>query len=187
MEDIKEFANINLAEIPNKKPAEIRIGGIIQSVNTRYDKKNRPWAIVELNGSAGKADIFVFNEVYEKTKDLLLDDGCIFIKGSPSDRDEGSETLKMIARDIFPLVQTREKLSRHINIMIDSNQNDENLLNTLKELSAKNKGRRGLVIHLKAENGSVERIRASKLGVSASKTFVQSLRDIFGNSHVWIS
>ena len=156
-------------------------------MNTRYDKKNRPWAIVELNSSAGKADIFVFNEVYEKTKGLLLDDGCVFIKGSPSDRDEDSETLKMIAGDIFPLAQTREKLSRHINIMIDSNQNDENLLNTLKELSGKNKGRRGLVIHLKAENGSVERIRASKLGVSASKTFVQSLRDIFGNSHVWIS
>ena len=71
--------------------------------------------------------------------------------------------------------------------MIDNNQNDESLINTLKELSGKNKGRRGLIIHLKAENGSVERIRASKLGVSVSKAFVQSLRDVFGHSHVWIS
>ena len=187
MDDIKEFANINLANIPEKKPTEIRIGGIIKSVNSRYDKKNRPWAIVELNGSAGKADVFVFNEVYEKTKDLLLDDGCVFIKGSPSDRDEGGETLKMIARDVFPLEQTRERLSRNINVMIDSSQYDESFLNTLKDLSSKNKGRRGLVLHLKAKNGSVERIRAGKLGVSASKDFVQSLRAVFGDSHVWIS
>ena len=51
MSDIEEFANVNLADIPKKRPGEIRIGGIIRNVNTRYDKKNRPWAIVELNGS----------------------------------------------------------------------------------------------------------------------------------------
>ena len=81
MDDINEFANVNLADIPEKKPEEIRIGGIIRNVNTRYDKKNRPWAIVELNGSDGKADIFVFNDVYEKTKEILTDDSCVFIKG----------------------------------------------------------------------------------------------------------
>jgi hypothetical protein len=93
----------------------------------------------------------------------------------------------MIARDVFPLEQTRERLSRNINVMIDSSQYDESFLNTLKDLSSKNKGRRGLVLHLKAKNGSVERIRAGKLGVSASKDFVQSLRAVFGDSHVWIS
>ena len=54
---------------PEKKPGEIRVGGIIQNVTKRYDKKNRPWAIVELNGSGGKADVFVFNDVFEDTKD----------------------------------------------------------------------------------------------------------------------
>jgi len=187
IDDIKEFANVNLADIPEKKPEEIRIGGIIRNVNTRYDKKNRPWAIVELNGSAGKADIFVFNDVYEKTKELLMDDNCIFVKGSPSNRDDDSGALKMIAGDVFPLAQTREKLSRHINVILNSDQNDEDLLGSLKDVSSKNKGHCGLIIHLKSENGSVQRVRASKMGVNASKDFIQSLRDIFGDKHVWIS
>ena len=187
LDDINEFANINLAEIPKKKPAEIRIGGIIQNVNTRYDKKNRPWAIVELNGSAGKADIFVFNDVYEKIKELLSDDNCVFIKGSPSDRDENGDTLKMIAKDIFPLGMAREKLSQNINVMIDDRQNDEGLLESLKNIASNNKGRRGLVLHLKAENGAVQRIRAKNLGVCASKEFIEDLRNVFGVSHVWIS
>ena len=187
IDDIKEFANVNLADIPEKKPEEIRIGGIIRNVNTRYDKKNRPWAIVELNGSAGKADIFVFNDVYEKTKELLMDDNCIFVKGSPSNRDDDSGALKMIAGDVFPLAQTREKLSRHINVILNSDQNDEDLLGRLKDISSKNKGHCGFIIHLKSENGSVQRVRASKMRVNASKDFIQSLRDIFGDKHVWIS
>ena len=71
--------------------------------------------------------------------------------------------------------------------MIDSRQTDESLLETLKDLSEKNKGRLGLILHLKAENGTVQRIRASKTGLSASIDFVQSLRDVFRDSHVWIS
>jgi DNA polymerase-3 subunit alpha len=35
MSDIEELANVNLADIPKKKPGEIRIGGIIRNVNTR--------------------------------------------------------------------------------------------------------------------------------------------------------
>ena len=187
MDDIHEFSNINLGDIPEKKPEYIRIGGIIKNVNTRYDKKNRPWAIVELAGSPGKADIFVFNEVYEKTKKQLTNDNCIFIKGSPSKRDDESDTLKMIASDIFPLEQTRLKLSHNVNILFDSNQNDGMLLDQLRDLSGKNKGRCGLIIHLRSENSAIQRIRASKIGVNASKDFVHNLRELFGKKHVWIS
>ena len=187
MDDIHEFSNINLGDIPEKKPENIRIGGIIKNVNTRYDKKNRPWAIVELAGSPGKADIFVFNEVYEKTKEQLTNDNCIFIKGSPSKRDDESDTLKMIASDIFPLEQTRLKLSHNVNILFDSNQNDGMLLDQLRDLSGKNKGRCGLIIHMRSENSAIQRIRASKIGVNASKDFVHNLRGLFGKKHVWIS
>ena len=125
--------------------------------------------------------------MFEQTKELLVDDGCVFIKGSPSEKDHDSSTLKMIAGDVFPLKQTRDKLSRHINVMLDLGQNDESLLNTLKSVSSKNIGHCGLIIHLKLGNGMVQRIRASKIGVNASKDFIQSLRDVFGSAHVWIS
>ncbi len=142
---------------------------------------------MELNGSSGKADIFVFNDVYEKTKDLLTDDNCIFIKGAPSNRDDESGALKMIASNVFPLAQTREKLSHNINVLLDCGQNDEILLSQLKDFSAKNKGRCGLIIHLKSENNAIQRIRAVKIGVNASKAFIHHLRKLLGEKHVWIS
>ena len=170
-----------------KKPKEIKIGGIIRNVNNRYDKNNRPWAIVELNGGVGKADIFVFNETFEKYKGLLEDDSCVFIKGSPSNREDESGTLKMVARDIYPLAQVRKKLSQYVNIILDSSQTDNDLLNKLKNLTADNKGDCRLMIHLKAENGSFQRIRASSISINPTHEFIIKLRGIFGPKHVWIS
>ena len=80
----------------------------------------------------------------------------------------------------------RDKLSRHINVLIDSGQNDESLLNKLKRVASKNRGHCGRIIHLKSGNGKVQRIRASKIGVKASKDFIQGLRAVFGNANVWI-
>ncbi|MDP6570616.1 MAG: DNA polymerase III subunit alpha [Candidatus Marinimicrobia bacterium] len=185
--DLDEFANVSLANIPDKKPEEIRIGGIIRKVNTRYDKNNRPWAIVELNGSAGKADIFVFNDVFEKTKSLLTDDNLVFIKGSPSNRDDDPEKLKMIAGDVFPLSETRSRLSRYVNIRLDNSYTDADIISQIKLLSSAHKGRCGFMLHLQAESGAVQKIRASKTGVSPAPDFIFKLRNLVGERNVWIS
>jgi DNA polymerase-3 subunit alpha len=185
--DLYEFANIDLGNIPEKKPDVIKIGGIIRHVNSLYDKKNRPWAIVELNGGAGKADIFVFNETYEKYRDLLEDDACIFITGSPSKREDDSGELKMVAGDIYPLDQVRQKLSKCVNIVLDASQTDDSFLKKLKNLTLESDGLCRLVIHLKAENGSLQRIRASRITVNPAHKFIIKLRELFGLKHVWIS
>ena len=93
----------------------------------------------------------------------------------------------MIAGDVFPLELTRERLSRNINVLLDSGQNDEILLSQLKDFSNQNKGHCGLIIHLRSDNSATQRIRAAKIGVNASKEFIQHLRELFGEKHVWIN
>ena len=93
----------------------------------------------------------------------------------------------MIAGDIFPLSNIRQQLSRNINIMIDSRQKDASLLIKLKQMSADNKGRCGVMLHLRAENGNIRRIRAGRIRVNPNHKFIQNLREIFGQKSVWIS
>ena len=186
-DDLNEFVNIDLGNLPQKKPQNIKIGGIINNINQRYDKKNRPWAIIELHGQRGKSDIFVFNEVYEKTKNYLQDEACVFIKGKPSDRDEDSDTLKMIASDLFPLEEARARLSKIINILLEYNQTGKPLINQLQSLTADNKGQRALVLHLKSKSGQVQQIKSKNTYVSATPEFINKLRNIFGKKNVWIS
>ena len=176
-----------MGHIPEKKPDVIKIGGIIRHVNNLYDKKNQPWAIVELNGGVGKADVFVFNETYEKYRGLLEDDTCVFITGSPSKREDDSGGLKMVAGDIYPLDQVRQKLSQCVNIVLDASQTDDALLKKLNNLTAESNGSCRLIIHLKAENGSLQRIRSRRIAVNPTHEFIVKLRELFGQKHVWIS
>ena len=70
---------------------------------------------------------------------------------------------------------------------LDFTQNDVQILEKLNDVSEKNRGRCGLIIHLKSEAGTVQHIRAKQIGVNASKKFLKDLREIFGQHHVWIS
>jgi len=187
VDDLNEFTNISLSNIPEVKPDLIKIGGIIRNINTRYDKNNKPWAIVELNGETGKADIFVFNEKYEQYKDILIDDSCVFVQGSPSNREGDSQELKMIASYIVPLANVRERLSKCINILFDHNLNNENLLLKIKQIALNNNGSCHLIIHLRAENGNINRVKSSSVMIHPSREVMENLREIVGNKHVWIS
>ncbi len=93
----------------------------------------------------------------------------------------------MVAGDIYPLSQVRQKLSQCVNIVLDANQADDALLKKLKNLTAESDGSCRLIIHLKAENGSLQRIRARQIAVNPTHEFILKLRELFGPKHVWIS
>ena len=187
MHDIQEFSNVDLTCHNTKKTDKINIGGIICSINQRYDKKNRPWAIIEINTIGRKADIFVFNDAFEKYNSLLEEDACVFIKGSPSNMEDTGDTLKIVCKEIYPLKDVRNKLSHYVNIMLDKSQNNEKLLEKILLLSQNTKGRCGMVFHMGAENGNVQKIKARKMGVNPSNEYIQELRTLCGDKHVWIS
>ena len=184
--DLDEFSNINLDKIPEKKPKTIKLGGIVQKINKRYDKKNRQWAIIELHGNIGKADVFVFSNVFEKYNNLLIEDECLFITGTPSNRDEEDDSLKLIAEKIYPLSNIRQTLSQSINILITPNHTMEDMLDKLKLLSKENAGQCSLMLHLKSENGGIQKIKSNEVKVSSNINFLKELRSVFDDKNVWI-
>jgi DNA polymerase-3 subunit alpha len=176
-----------MLELPNKLPEKIKIGGIITNVNQRFDKKNRPWAIVSVDGMQGKAEIFVFNESYEKCRSQLVVDSKVFIIGSPSNRADDSDILKFIGADFFPLDQVRHKMSRAVNVRFPHPSSNESLIEELKDLAGTHKGQCYLVVHLITARGNVQRVRASRMKVTSAQEFIKKLRNIFGDVNVWIS
>jgi len=186
-DDLRDFSNLNMAELPEKLPEKIRVGGIITSVNQRFDKKDRPWAIVRMDGVRGCAEIFIFNEVYEKYRGQLIEDAKVFIKGSPSNRNDDTNILKFIADDIFPLIEVRDKLSKAVNVRFDMIAEDQELITELKSLAETHKGRCHLIIHLMSSKGNSQRIKAIRMRVSPSTNLIGKLRKSFGDHNVWIS
>ena len=183
--DIDEFSNIDLSNPPSKKPSKIFIGGIIDSVSIKFDKKNNPWAIISLSNKSGKLEIFVFNDIYEKYKNLLSDDFCVFAIGTPSNREEFNK-LKIIANRIIPLDQVRKQLSKNINIKIDKEHADVGLIHSISSLTKKHSGRCNIIFHF-LFNGSVKKIISNNIQVEPSNKLLSDLRTLTSHRDVWIS
>ena len=131
--------------------------------------------------------MFVFSSVYEKYTALLEKDGMIFVSGNPSNRSNSDDDIiKIIAEEIIPLEQTRRRLSRNINIKLDSRNEQKILLSDLKELASQNSGTCSLILHLSGAQNS-QKIKAGHLRVSHSKPFISQLREMVGEKNVWIN
>jgi DNA polymerase-3 subunit alpha len=187
IEDLNEFDNVNLANFdPKKLPKIIRLGGIISSVRLLYDKKNRPWAIINVEGKVGRCELFVFADIYQKYSELIKEDEMIFFLGSVSNRYEGSDVLLLNANKFIPLKNVRKVLSKYVNIHLNKNQNDHQIIDKILKISKKNKGFCKLIFYLD-DGETIEKVISRNCQVNSSKKFINSLREILNHKSIWIS
>ena len=187
IEDLNEFDNVNLANFdPKKLPKIIRLGGIISSVRLLYDKKNRPWAIISVEGKVGRCELFVFADIYQKYSELIKEDEMIFFLGSVSNRYEGSDVLLLNANKFIPLKNVRKVLSKYVNIHLNKNQNDHQIIDKILKISKKNKGFCKLIFYLD-DGETIEKVISRNCQVNSSKKFINSLREILNHKSIWIS
>ena len=182
-EDLKDF-EITKA---SSKNTDLRVGGIISSIKLLFDKRNNQWAIVTLDRMNSRSEIFIFNDLYEQKKDLIQDNGLLFIIGKLSNRQSDDNVLKIIADDIVDMKQARSKFSKHIHIKIEYSQTSESILNSIKELAESNRGRCRLILNIEASSGYIQKVVSRDLNVSSDINFIRLLRELVGNDNVWIA
>ena len=188
LDDLNELNNINLLNLPKKIPPTIKLGGIITNVNKRFDKRNREWAIIEMDGFVGNAEIFIFSDVFSKYQNYLEEDKSIFIIGSPSKREEEiSLPLKFIANQIIPLSDAKKKIITKLNILLKFEENNENTLLKIQKIISENPGDLDILIHLESNVGTIKKIQVKNKKIACSSTFLSELRNEFGESNIWIN
>ena len=62
----------------------------------------------------------------------------------------------------------------------------DDMLDKLKLLSKENAGQCSLVLHLKSENGGIQKIKSNEVKVSSNINFLKELRSVFDDKNVWI-
>ena len=188
LDDLNELNNINLLNLPKKIPPTIKLGGIITNVNKRFDKRNREWAIIEMDGFVGNAEIFIFSDVFSKYQNYLEEDKSIFIIGSPSKREEEiSLPLKFIANQIIPLSDAKKQIITKLNILLKFEENNENTLLRIQKIISENPGDLDILIHLESNVGTIKKIQVKNKKIACSSTFLSELRNEFGESNIWIN
>ena len=99
-----DFAKIN-EEIESfgesrtyKDGQSIKYAGIISKVTKKYTRNNTVMAFLQVEDFYGTVEIIVFDSVYSRTSEILIEDNIVYIEGKLTLREE--EKAKIIATNI---------------------------------------------------------------------------------------
>ncbi|MFQ6610445.1 MAG: DNA polymerase III subunit alpha, partial [Fidelibacterota bacterium] len=187
-EELAEFSTLSLEDYDlSKLPNVIRFGGIISDVKPKMNKKNQQWAIIELSGINGKIELFVFNDIFETNKKLILPNELVFIEGTPYRQNGDENSTRISVKTIVKLSQVRKKLSHNINIRLPFNLKNVDDIDHIKTICGDNQGWCKLIFHTERSDKSVEKIVSRSMRVSPSVKFLNQLRAVVGKQNVWIT
>jgi DNA polymerase-3 subunit alpha len=159
---------------------------MITRIVRRFDRRNREMAFFDLDCLGGYAEVIVFSDCFKLFGTLIKEESVVFIKGKLSDGSDFSD-LKIIADEIIPANQVRERLSQRLNIKFTSGQVEGEDVEELMLLARKNQGNCRLIFHL-PNQGSLKplKIIAHNLMVSTESLFIKTLRLKYGKDNVWV-
>ena len=187
-QDFQELSTIDINGKNKLFKSDIaNIGGIITTLNLRYDKKGNQWAILTLDTLSGTIQIFVFHNTYLEFLDLLSEDNIIFIKGKISNASDANQITQIIANKIYSPDNLISRLVKNINIHLQYNNQNEELLNNLYKLLKQHSGNCSIILHLDTENQRIQKLLLSKYPITITNALLDLLRELFGNKNVWLT
>ncbi|MGQ0778868.1 MAG: DNA polymerase III subunit alpha [Pseudonocardiales bacterium] len=103
---IRKHRDLPIAELvgedlPNRDERQnIKIAGMISSVQRRINKNGEPWAIATVEDLEASVEVLVFPRSYEVLAANLVEDSAVAVQGRINSRDG---TVSIFATDIVPL------------------------------------------------------------------------------------
>jgi DNA polymerase III subunit alpha len=98
-----------------KSKIEARIAGIVVDIQTRQDKQGRTMAFVNLDDRSGRLEIALYNETFEKYRDVLSKDVMLVVEGSVVVNGYNG-MMRFSTEKLYSMEQARAQFSRCVMI-----------------------------------------------------------------------
>ena len=183
---IEELSNYDFSEKQIlKENSIVKIGGAVTNFKLHFDKKNQQMAFFNLDCLGGQAEAIIFHDAFDKYKEIIKDNNIVFLVGHTSTQNDFAD-LKLIVDEVIPINHAKKVLKlTEVNIRLPKNSSKD-LMNEIVELANGNKGDHSFVFHIPGENSKERTIVSKKIKVSNNNQFLVLLRDLLGESNVWI-
>ena len=126
MKELKNSENELEEERPNYKDGQMVVfAGIITDVKKKYTKTNKLMAFVTIEDLFGQCEVIVFENCYQMSANILVDESIVVVEGRLSIRED--EDVKIVANKIYefkPQEKNTENEGEKITINI-TNLSDE--------------------------------------------------------------
>ncbi|MDH3342489.1 MAG: DNA polymerase III subunit alpha, partial [Gammaproteobacteria bacterium] len=131
--EIRQFTDCSLAKAADLAPKdssganggyrkkntkEYRLAGLMLNMRTRKTQRGSKIVTAVLDDRTARIDVVIYEESYEKFAHLLEKDTLIVVEG-PVSYDDFNGSYRIVASEIYSMVQAREKFSRCLEINLD--------------------------------------------------------------------
>lgn len=185
-EEIRLYTNADTETVSEKADGEtVRIGGVVVSVNEKTTKKGDRMAFITLEDLRGFIEVIVFADLYKKAGQYFASDTPILIKGRI---DRAEDKVKLVAEEIYPIEEARERLTRAAHLIIRTLGIDNTQMTDLKALIKRHSGSCPVFCHFKYPDGR-ETILAlpDELKVSPTKEMLKDIKGLVGDDGIYLN
>jgi DNA polymerase-3 subunit alpha len=170
----------NLHELRDQE--EVSLGGIVGSFKAIVTKKGDRMAFVGLEDLDGRCEVIVFPELFKSSANLIQKDSAVFVRGRVNARED---TPKVIAEEIIPLEDVKEKMAKVISIDLLTAGIDLGTLKRLKELLSQHPGKTPVHISFRDASGRKTVLDSGEaFKVQSSTELLDSLEKLVGTDAV---
>lgn len=158
------------------------IGGVIASVRGMTTKKGDAMAFAKLEDLSGRCGLVVFPDAYEKSKELLLPDEIVFVRGRADTRQEETS---LIVSDIVPVAKAHRDMAGSVTIKVPQTIATDDTLYKLKDIFDAHPGSCPVFIAI-GKGG--DRWVVTRVGtenhIAPSERFSQEVTELLGEEHI---
>lgn len=162
-------------DIPND--TQVRIGGILASVNRRVNKNGLPWASAQLEDLTGGIEVLFFPQTYSAFGADIADDAVVLVGAKVAIRDD---RISLIANDLVVPDFSNAQGDRPVAVSLPTRQCTVDKVTALKQVLARHPGTSQ--VHLRLISG--ERITTLELDqslrVTPSSALMGDLKALLG-------
>jgi DNA polymerase-3 subunit alpha len=193
-EAINDYSTTNsarLAEGAGAQPGgngngekQVVIGGMITKIRYNLTKTGRnagsKMAVFVLEDLQGQVEVVLFPDALSAFAPLLVEDTVVFVRGKA---DYRRERANIIASELIPLDQAREKLAKGVRVRLDARQVTEETIRQIRSLCQHHRGNRPLSVVITTDRGRVYATADRTLCVNPDVEFCRKMRQLVGDAN----
>ncbi len=138
--EVADFGTHNSADLRHIRSGEsVAMAGMISAIRKRKTRKGDWMAVLTLEDMEGTCEVVLFPDLTANRHELLVEDAAILVTGR-AESQGGDDRGKILAEEIIPLSQVRQKRARAVAISLEAPGLDEERLLSLRHVLETHKG-----------------------------------------------
>ncbi len=162
--------------------ADVSTAGIVTGIRQLKTKRGDRMAVFMLEDEAGKVEVVVFPEAYNRYGGLIVDDALLMVRGK-FEKDEDSSSIK--ATELTPLDVIRNRTISEVLVTVPAGKGSREFATSLQAAFEKHPGDRRVSILIDTGQGDGMRVKTqTQRRVRPSDAFISDVEALCGAGSV---